>query len=81
MSQPLHHPRRPDWSCESCELDWPCDPARERLMSETGGGTHLAMLMACHLEEFVGDSPGVPVGEAFDRFIAWTRRVPLDSAR
>jgi hypothetical protein len=81
MSEPLHEPRQPEWDCNSCEKPWPCDPARERLTSETGGGTLLATLMGVHLEHYVADHPEVLVGEAFDRFIAWTRPMPLGGMR
>jgi hypothetical protein len=68
-----HRPKRPQWDCQACGLDWPCDPAREYLTTDTGGGTRLAMLMWIHLEHFAQDAGPGPFAGAFERFIAWTR--------
>ena len=72
MSEPEHHPQRPEWICRDCVESWPCKPARELLLAETGGGTTLAILMWTYLEDFVRDVGGPPTG-AFDRFVGWTR--------
>ena len=80
-----HVPIRPAWDCAACDQSWPCDPAREELVSELGVGTELAQRAWNDLEQYVIDAsraPGrLPYGEAFERFISWTRRVPLDGAR
>jgi len=73
VSQRLHQPVRPGWTCEDCGRDWPCEAARSRLTAETGGGTRLAVLMWCYLEDFCGDDLGRSAG-TFDRFVGWTRR-------
>jgi hypothetical protein len=67
-----HQPHRPSWDCDTCGKPWPCDPARERLISE-GTGPSLAILMWGHLEDAVLELPETPSGEVFDRFLAWTR--------
>ncbi|GIF21874.1 hypothetical protein BJ973_002201 [Actinoplanes tereljensis] len=68
-----HRPKRPEWDCAACGRDWPCDPAREELAADTGGGTTLAVLMWTYLEDFALDAGPGPFAGAFDRFIAWTR--------
>jgi hypothetical protein len=70
-----HLPKRPQWNCEACDMEWPCDPAREALAGETGGGTRLAILMWTHLEDFALDTVSGPLTGAFERFICWTRPV------
>jgi hypothetical protein len=70
-----HLPRRPGWDCRCCGKPWPCDPAREELVAETGGGTALAIAGWAYLEEFVRDRAPGPTDELFDRFIRWTHRI------
>ena len=81
----VHVAMRPSWDCVACGKDWPCDPAREELVTELGDGTELAKRAWDSLEQYCVDAsrdPGrLPFGEAFERFIAWTRRVPLDGPR
>jgi hypothetical protein len=72
MSEPQHEVKRPEWTCEDCWEIWPCEPARSRLRSETGGGTVLAVLMWSYFESFFGDIMSRESG-AFERFIGWTR--------
>lgn len=67
-----HVAERPSWDCLNCGKPWPCDPAREALAAELGS-VQLAMYLWTNLEEAAGDLIGMPVAEAFDRFIAWTR--------
>lgn len=73
-----HTPLRPSWECRACGQTWPCGPARESLTAEAaadglGGRSSLAMLMWGYLEDYALDVGPGPLGEAFDRFIAWTR--------
>jgi len=63
---------RPSWECRACDKPWPCDPAREQLAAEMDGLQLSLYLFTC-LEVVAGDLPRLPPGEAFDRFIAWTR--------
>lgn len=67
-----HQPERPSWDCDTCGRQWPCDPARERLISE-GTGPSLAAVMWMHLEYAVEEMPQMTGGEIFERFISWTR--------
>lgn len=81
MSQPLHHPHRPDWLCEDCGLEWPCPPARDRLRAEAGGDlAALRVLMWAFFDDFCLDASeqvlDEPFRRIFERFIGWTRPVP-----
>ena len=67
-----HIADRPSWDCVACVKPWPCDPAREALATQMDP-VQLAMYLWSNLEEAAGDLPDMPVGEAFDRFISWTR--------
>ena len=68
-----HVAERPSWDCGACGKPWPCDPAREALAVETGGGTVLAIQCCTYLEDFVRDHGSGPPAETFERFIGWTR--------
>lgn len=67
-----HLPRRPGWECLACGKDWPCDPAREELAQDTGGGTALSVLMWAHLEDYVVEASPEKLPDAFERFLSWT---------
>lgn len=77
MSEPQHHPSRPEWTCETCGQVWPCPPARDRLVAESGD--QLPVVMAGYLNQLCADRPDTAAGVGFARMIAWTRRVPLDA--
>ncbi|MFI7540602.1 hypothetical protein [Actinoplanes sp. NPDC049599] len=74
----------PAWRIRSASSSWlrrsdrrtarnaACDPAREALRAELSP-VRLAMYLWTSLEEAAGDMPGMPVAEAYGRFIAWTR--------
>jgi hypothetical protein len=66
-----HVAERPSWDCRSCGKAWPCDPARERLISELDR-VSLAIFMWIILEEAVGDLPREPASDLFERFVRWT---------
>jgi hypothetical protein len=70
-----HTPKRPEWDCACCGKPWPCDPAQEDLVAETGGGTALAIACWAYLEEHVRDLGDGPLPEVFERFIGWTRSI------
>lgn len=72
MSTVEHLARRPDWDCLACGKPWPCDPAREKLRKELGL-VQLAVYMWGNLEAAAFDLPDLPISEAFDRFLVWTR--------
>jgi len=67
-----HAPARPSWGCRVCQKPWPCDLARKDMCSEMDR-TALTIYMWLNLEDAVLERPDTPVGELFDRFIAWTR--------
>lgn len=67
-----HVAKRPSWDCRLCAKPWPCDPAREALVTEMDRVT-LAIYMWLNLEEAVLDMPHGPASELFERFIRWTR--------
>lgn len=69
-----HLPVRSTWDCDTCGRPWPCDAARERLAAEyRGRHTALTILMWQYFEDYArGAGPG-PLGEAYERFIGWTR--------
>ena len=66
-----HTAQRPSWDCRSCSKAWPCDPARERLISEMDR-VSLAVFMWANLEEAAGQLLQTPPSELFERFIGWT---------
>lgn len=69
-----HEPRRPEWTCRSCDAPWPCSPARVRLAEAYGDNRiSLSMYLASLLTAAYPEVPTTPPGELFDRFIAWTR--------
>lgn len=72
MATVEHLAHRPDWDCAACGKPWPCDPARERLRAGLSP-VQVAMYMWGNLEEAARDLPDLPVSEAFDRFLKWTR--------
>lgn len=76
MTAITHQPLRPSWDCDTCDRSWPCDSARERMVSE-GAGVSLAIVMWGYLEDAVQELPSMPAAEVFDRFISWTRPTVL----
>lgn len=76
MTQGLdgHVLARPCWDCAACGEPWPCDPAREALAASMGRGTALTIYMHAYFQEAAAQEPPVgPVGELYDRFLAWAR--------
>ncbi|WP_433361907.1 hypothetical protein ACQPZX_29365 [Actinoplanes sp. CA-142083] len=72
--RPTHVPQRPAWTCRVCGDEWPCNAARENLLAEKQDDpTGTAVLMWTYLESFIFDQGPGPLGDAFERFIAWTR--------
>ena len=67
-----HAAERPSWDCRACGKPWPCDPAREAMLSEMNR-VSLAIFMWINLEEAAGDLPACPASELFDRFLNWTQ--------
>ena len=67
-----HIAGRPSWDCRLCSRPWPCDPAREAMMT-TMTRVERAVLMWVYLEVAAEDIRGMPMNEIFTRFIRWTR--------
>ena len=72
MTEPGHTPKGPTWDCLACGQSWPCDPARESLGGELGGGFELAAYMVAQLSVAAADMPTAALAELYERFIAWT---------
>lgn len=68
----VHQPERPSWDCLACGQAWPCDPAREELVTALGP-VPLAMYAWLTLEQAAGDLPTTPGAELFERFLKRTR--------
>ncbi|MEV2237146.1 hypothetical protein [Micromonospora sp. NPDC049891] len=71
-----HLPRRPEWTCASCEGEpsWPCAPARVRLAEAYGRDrVGLSMYAGALLTAALDDLPREDPGELTTRFLAWLR--------
>ncbi|GGN15074.1 hypothetical protein FHR83_004693 [Actinoplanes campanulatus] len=67
-----HDPaRKIDWDCLACGRPWPCDPAREDLLT-THDAVQLRIAMWDALEEAARILPHTPAAELFERFLHWT---------
>lgn len=68
-----HQPYRPGWSCRTCRLQWPCEPAR---MTFREAYRHDPDGLTAHLLRLTGPAArdlGLP-SEAtlYHRFVGWT---------
>ncbi|GIE35367.1 hypothetical protein Ait01nite_084120 [Actinoplanes italicus] len=64
------------YDCRACEKPWPCDPAREYLLSTTPDPVQLNMRLWLELETAAGVLRHEPPAELFERFLKWARREP-----
>jgi hypothetical protein len=71
LAKLAHPPKRPEWSCEPCDADWPCDPVREELRAKYDV-IDLAILMQALTAHVLLECPMRPE-ELFARFLLWTR--------
>ena len=60
-----HQPNRPFWDCTMCGDEWPCGPARARLLAEAEDSLSLAMQLWAFFEAYALDLGEGPVPEAF----------------
>lgn len=69
-----HTPRRPQWDCDTCEQEWPCNPARVRL-AEAYGRDRVGLAMYCGALHPVAlaELPAAAPGELWERFVGWVR--------
>ncbi|MCW6003839.1 hypothetical protein K1W54_04480 [Micromonospora sp. CPCC 205371] len=74
----LDHEPNPRWDCKGCGKDWPCDPAREALLAEYRNQPGQLAMTMCKLMEDATTVLGQHPDDMFERFIAWTKPVPLD---
>lgn len=71
MTGPEHIATRPGWTCACCLKDWPCDPAREAMAIETGGGTQLRLTAWAYFEAYALEVNTGTFVETYERFVAW----------
>ncbi|GAA2717480.1 hypothetical protein [Micromonospora olivasterospora] len=82
-----HLPMRPLWRCRACGAEWPCSPARLRLLREYDGyRLSLAFYLVVMLNEAVQDAQrlglSIDLAAWYTRMVAWIRRpeVPVENA-
>lgn len=77
-SPPEHIPLRPTWLCRKCADEWPCHPARTRVLADHADDlVLLAIFMATTMTEAIrdllelnpNDTPSP--AELWDRFMRW----------
>jgi hypothetical protein len=73
MQMDEHKPNRPFWDCTACGEQWPCEPAQKYLRADTDSPTRLTLACWDYFDRYVHDMGPGPLGEAFQRFIGWTR--------
>jgi hypothetical protein len=73
-----HHPLRPHWSCRTCGLPWPCEPARVRLRAEVDGDPVVAVHVFGLWLHASQDLAGVPAADLRARFLGWLGGEPAD---
>lgn len=82
MVTDIHEPN-PAWGCRGCGKDWPCEEARDALLDEHKDDPGRLAIKMCKMLEYAAPvlvRAGLHPDEMFQRFIAWTRRAPLDVA-
>jgi hypothetical protein len=72
---PEHRPLQPSWTCANCGEQWPCQPAKDRLIAESDSATQLAITMWRYLEDYLLDDVS-RMKDSFERFLGWTRKRP-----
>lgn len=66
-----HVPSSPTWNCQDCGREWPCPPARERLLAESPTGTWLRMYMWLQMEQAAPELRHLTPVAMFERFLKW----------
>jgi hypothetical protein len=64
-----HLPQRPSWVCDTCDDDWPCNPARQRLAGELGL-VELILYMTAQLDAAKSEA-AASIEELYQRFMPW----------
>ncbi|MEV7986145.1 hypothetical protein [Micromonospora sp. NPDC085948] len=71
-----HVPRRPEWTCQSCEPDtsWPCAPAQVRLAEQyRNDRIGLSMHVGSLYYVAVNERPDEDAAELYERVVGWIR--------
>jgi hypothetical protein len=71
-SRGQHHPMRPGWFCDTCSAEWPCVPARERIL-HTWTSFGRALTMSAYFEQASQDLGNTPAKLLWRRFLGWVR--------
>jgi hypothetical protein len=71
LTQHLHQPVRPGWSCGRCSEPWPCDQARQDLVMDLGW-KRVPIYLAVMMEHAAGDLNDARPNQLWERFIEWT---------
>jgi hypothetical protein len=71
-----HCADKPSWLCAACGEPWPCEPATQSLIADTGSGTLLVLYMSIDMIDMARDHPKVPARELHERFIGWIPDAP-----
>lgn len=68
-----HLPDRATYDCHACGKPWPCDPAREHLMTHMPDRIDRAIRLWDELENAIYTLPPEPLDVLLDRFLRWAR--------
>ncbi|GIE29400.1 hypothetical protein Ait01nite_024450 [Actinoplanes italicus] len=69
-----HQPDPATYDCRSCDRTWPCDPAREHLLSTTPDAVQLGIRLWAELENAAAVLRHEPPSVLFERFLSWARQ-------
>jgi hypothetical protein len=69
-----HQPRRPQWTCQACGLQWPCADGKAELFSQYAHDrVGLLVYLAGLLVEAVQEVDAMPPQLLLDRFLRWAK--------
>jgi hypothetical protein len=67
-----HQPVRPTWTCDTDGEEWPCVPARERILT-TWTPIPRALTMAGYFSQACEDMGSARANDLHRRFLGWVR--------
>jgi hypothetical protein len=74
VAETEHLPSVPAWTCRTCLREWPCYPARDRLLTEyVNSPTSLALYLAACFVKACDDLERAPSAALYRRFLGWYR--------